>query len=90
MIVCGMLVRAHPDHVAAVRERLARLDGVEVRATSDDGRLVVTVEGTDPERVEGIVLEIDRLPGVLAASLVYHHFEPDDAAPEDTYEAHTA
>jgi nitrate reductase NapD len=90
MIVCGVLVRAHPDDVPTVRERLARLEGVEIHAATDDGRLVVTVEGTDPEAVGNVVLETHRLPGVLAASLVYHHFEPDDAAREDKHEAVTA
>ncbi len=90
MIVCGMLVRAHPDDVPMVRERLARFEGVEIHAATDDGRLVVTVEGSDPERVVDIVLETHRLPGVLAASLVFHHFEPDDGAREGVDEAVTA
>ncbi|MEW6690749.1 MAG: chaperone NapD, partial [Pseudomonadota bacterium] len=42
--ISGVVLRARPENVAAVRESLAALPGVEVHAASEDGRIVVTLE----------------------------------------------
>jgi nitrate reductase NapD len=78
MNVAGVLLQVHPDKLGRVRAALDRFPGVEVHMLTQDGRLIVTVE----EEGEGgdTVLALHRLEGVLAASISYHHFEPE---PED-------
>jgi nitrate reductase NapD len=39
--------------------------------------MIVTVEDTDDNSAGDTVLALHRLPGVLSAALVYHHFEPE-------------
>lgn len=79
MNICGVLVHANPAKLAAVTSALTALDGVEIHQTADGGRLVLTVEDTSGQRAFDTMTEIHRLDGVIAASLVYHHFEPADA-----------
>ncbi|MDP6567793.1 MAG: chaperone NapD [Alphaproteobacteria bacterium] len=76
--ICGVLVHARPEQVDAVRQRVETLPGTEVHTITDDGRLVVTVEEDETTNAGDTVLALHRLEGVLNASLVYHHFEPDE------------
>jgi len=72
MNICGVLVHTRPDESGQVSGVLAGIDGVEVHAVSDDGRLVVTVEEPGDTDMADRVLAFHRMPGVLSASLVYH------------------
>lgn len=75
MNICGVLVHAHPDRVAAVAAAVRDIPGGEVHRCEDDGRLVVTVEDTADCAAIDALSRIHALPGVVAAALVYHHFE---------------
>ncbi len=77
MNICGILVHARPGYAAAVRSRMDAMPGVEVHGETAEGRFVVTVEDLPGVDVGETVLALHRLPGVLTAALVYHHFEPD-------------
>nr|VFJ43825.1 MAG: periplasmic nitrate reductase chaperone NapD [Candidatus Kentron sp. DK]VFJ63074.1 MAG: periplasmic nitrate reductase chaperone NapD [Candidatus Kentron sp. DK] len=77
MDLCSILLHAHPDRLAAVEETLRQWQGVEVHATRPDGRMVVTVEGDDPERFGETVLTLRDVDGVIDASLVYHYHDDD-------------
>ena len=75
MNICGVLVHAAPDRAEDVVAAIRRIPGGEVHEFSENGRLVVTLEDTvDATAFDGLT-SIHRLPGVVAASLVYHHFE---------------
>lgn len=79
MHISGVLVHAKPEHLAAVLDGVSRIEGLEVHATGEDGKIVVTVENEN-EQASGQVFElINQLPGVLSATMIYHHFEPDSA-----------
>ncbi len=80
MNICGVLVHVVPAKVAAVAAALGKLNGVEVHQTTDDGRIVVTVEDTPQSTALDSMGDINRLDGIVATSLVYHHFESDPAA----------
>lgn len=83
MNVCGVLVHAIPTRMPVVIDALAMLDGVEVHQTADGGRIVVTVEDTEQRAAIDTLRDLNRLEGVVAASLIYHHFEPEDRVPTD-------
>jgi nitrate reductase NapD len=80
MNITGVIVRAWPEQVAAVRSQLILQPGVEVHAATEDGRLVVTVEDDDDSVLADRVLHFNDLPGVLSASMIYHHYESDQEA----------
>ena len=82
MNICGVLVQAEPSRQAEVLAALGQIAGVEVHAAGEGGRIVVTAEDTDGSPALNALERIHRLGGVIAASLVYHHFEPLDLEPD--------
>lgn len=78
MNICGVLVHAIPVRAGEVSHALSGLPGVEVHRHAEEGRIVVTVEDTADHLALDSLAEIHRLPGVVAASLVYHHFDAAD------------
>ena len=79
--VCGVLVHARPERVGDVRGVLAGMPGVEVHGVTDEGRMVITLENTDADsRLSEGLAEVNRIEGVLAASLVYEHSEQETEA----------
>lgn len=77
MNICGVLVHALPEKGKDVAAAISGLDGAELHQTVPDGRMIVTVEDTEDKSAGDTVLALHRLPGVLSAALVYHHFEPE-------------
>lgn len=77
MNICGVLVHALPEKGEDVAAAIAGLDGAELHQTVPDGRMIVTVEDTGDTTAGDTVLALHRLPGVLSAALVYHHFESE-------------
>jgi nitrate reductase NapD len=77
MDITSAIVRAAPHQREAVRARLAELPGLEIHAATPDGRFIVTIEGTPGCRAAERVLELHRLEGVLAATMVYQYSDED-------------
>ena len=90
MNIAGVLVHSRPEKVEQVVATLAELPGLELHHRTDDGRLVVTVEDTDTSLASEVLLDLHRQPGVLSATLVYHHFEPDSETPNSEDRPHEA
>ncbi|MBM5811908.1 MAG: glutamate synthase [Gammaproteobacteria bacterium] len=77
MHVAGVLVRTRPEDIDAVSSALRRLEGVEVHAATPDGRFIVTVEATESGHAAARFADLQLLPFVLSAALVYEHSETD-------------
>lgn len=77
MNISSVLVNARPEKVMQVQGDLCARAGVEVHAASAEGRLIVTIEAESDRAVADIFEQINRQPGVLSVSMVYHHFESD-------------
>jgi len=75
MNIAGVVVFAVPTSGEEVQANLATLSGVEVHAVSDEGKMVVTIEDQYESDLADTLLEMQKLNGVLSASLVYHHNE---------------
>lgn len=78
MNISGVLLHAFPENTEGVKQQLLEIPGVEVHAISDEGRLVVTVEEDDTGMMADTVMSLQNIPGVLSASMIYHHFEEDE------------
>jgi nitrate reductase NapD len=78
MNICGVLVHAHPDRATTVAAALTQIAGCELHGNADGGRLIVTLEDTQTTLALTGLEQIHRTPGVIAAALIYHHFEPDN------------
>jgi len=77
MNISSVLVNAMPQALDQVTAGLSSLAGVEVHATSAEGRLIVTIEADSDQAVASLFTQINQQAGVLSASMVYHQFEPD-------------
>ena len=75
IIMCGVLVYAIPGTSESLAQDLTAMPGTEVHHKTEDGRLIVTVESDSQRKAGDVLLQLQSLPGVASASLVYHHFE---------------
>jgi nitrate reductase NapD len=78
MNVCGVLVHAQPDKIDSVEAGLVAIPGVETHGRADRGRIIVTVEDCEELSAADALGQINALPGVVAAALVYQEFDPDN------------
>ena len=69
--IASLVVHAAPARLAVVEQTLRELPGCCLHASSPAGKLVVTLEQPSAEAMTDAVLAIQRLAGVLSASLVY-------------------
>jgi len=77
MNIAGVIVFAKPESNSKIelQARLNALQGVEVHAMSDEGKIVVTIENERESGLADSLMEMQNLKGVLSASMVYHHNE---------------
>lgn len=80
--ISSVILGVSPEGTDQVRKQLLALKGVEVHAVADDGRMIVSIESAAEDDTVGTFEAIRQTPGVLSASLVYHHYEtePDEEA----------
>jgi nitrate reductase NapD len=74
--ISSLVVHSHPDRVQSIIEGIGILEGAEVHGGADTGKLIVTLETDTESQVVERINAIQLLEGVLAATLVFHHFEP--------------
>ena len=77
MNITGVIVRAWPEHIEAVRAQLLNQPGVEIHAVTDDGRLIVTVEDANDSQLADRIMSFNDMQGVLSAAMIYHHYDSD-------------
>jgi len=77
MHISSLIVHARSGADARFRAHLAALDGVELHAVADDGRMIVTVECADDAAIRNTYEAIEHLDGVLSVAMVYHQVESD-------------
>ena len=76
--IASLLVQARPERLATAVPALNRLRGVEVHRSDPRGKVVVTVEAPSDRRLLAAIAEIEAVPGVVTANLVYHEIEGAD------------
>lgn len=82
MSISGIVIHVQPDTALAMCERITAIDGVEVHAVTDEGRLVVTVDQPDDRKAADTFSDLQSMEGILNTSLVYNYFEQDPAEKE--------
>lgn len=76
--ICGVAVYLAPDAGADLTARIMALPGVELHATSGAQRLAATIVDTPSSMAIDQIAAIHRLPGVIAASLIFHAVDERD------------
>ena len=74
--ISSLVVHSRPDRVQSIIEGLGAIEGAEVHGGAETGKLIVTLETQTENQVVERINAIQLLDGVLAATLVFHHFEP--------------
>ena len=69
--ICGVLVHARTENTQQVKARLEDISGVEVHSSTENGRLIVTVESDTRQQVADTISSLHEVEGVLSASMVY-------------------
>ena len=69
--ISSALVHVRPERMDEVARAIAALDGADLHFT-EAGKIIVTLEAASSGATADRLAAISRLPGVLAATLVYH------------------
>lgn len=70
--IASLVVLARPQLLEAVKANLRLLEGLELHQESTAGKLVVVLETADEHQILQRIEQINNLPGVLNAALIYH------------------
>ena len=74
--ISSLVVHGLPDRIPYIARSIGFLDGAEIHGGEEAGKLIVTLETETESQVVERINAIQLLDGVLAATLVFHHFEP--------------
>ncbi len=77
--VSSLVVLTQPSLRHQLADEIATLEGAEIHAVSDEGKLVVTLEGPSQRPIMEAIDAINAMPGVLSAALIYHQFDELEA-----------
>jgi len=80
--IASLVVRCRPERMMALKHAILALPGAEVPAEDASGKLVVTLEAASERTIRQQLDTIHALSGVVSATLVAHHAEPQGAAEE--------
>lgn len=69
--ICGVVIHAAANKKETIENTLAQTEGVEVHASTEQGKLVVTVESEDNFYVADTIESFKDIDGVLTASMIY-------------------
>ena len=86
--IASLLLHLAQQHAESVAARVLEL-GCEVHGPVINGKMIVTLESEDEQVIGECLTALQLLPGVYAATLVFHHVETlvpdaDTAATEDS------
>ena len=70
--IASLLVHCRPELIEAVKQNLALLPGLELHQESAAGKVVVVLEAEHESQILSTIDQIQQLPGVLNAALIYH------------------
>ena len=76
--IASLILHCRPERLPAVKANLALLDGLEIYQESPQGKLILVLEAEREEQILDTLGQLQNLPGVLNAVLVYHEILHDD------------
>jgi periplasmic nitrate reductase NapD len=75
--ISSLVVHVRPDRFAALRAEIAQLEGAEVHAGTEDGKLVVVLQTRSETETMARIAAINDMPGTITTSLIYHEIDED-------------
>jgi len=68
----SLVVMVRPDKMRQAQASINEIEGGEIHAQSEQGKMVVTLEAENNSELVERIDQVQHLPNVLSASLVYH------------------
>lgn len=75
--ISSLVVHALPEHLETVKSKITAFEGAEIYGDSPEGKIVIVLETRNQGFVTDIIDQINLLPNVLSAVLVYHQIDTD-------------
>ena len=75
MTICSLVVQTRPEYLDAVNESLNSMNGVEVHAQNEYGKMVISIDHPSREYCSKVMTEMTYINGVMSTSLVYEYQE---------------
>ena len=75
MNISSAIVYAKSEHDQALRILLSQVPGVEVHASTDDGKMIITIETESDRTAVNIYEDIERMEGVLSVAMIFQQTE---------------
>ena len=73
--IASLVVQCLPEHLETTSSRIESLPATEIPARDEGGKLVVLLEMESEADLLGRITEIEKMPGVINASLAYHEID---------------
>lgn len=73
--IASLVVHCRPERMAEVAKAINALPAASVPERDPQGKLVVLLEAGGEKQLVDSVSEIERLPGVIGAGLVFHQID---------------
>ncbi len=81
--ITSLIIRTNPPAFVSVCQALVAINGLEVHGQQPEiGKLVVLLERPTMREIQDILTDINNISGVLNASMVYQHAEPNTSLNE--------
>jgi len=79
LTICSLVIQTKPQHLSSVNASLNAMQGVEIHAQGENGKMVVTVDHPSREYCGDIMTKMSQISGVMSSSLVFEYQEDLDA-----------
>ena len=73
--ISSAIVYARPGTDAVLRERLTQVQGVEVHAASEDGKIIVTIDAENDRAAIDVYEALGRIDDVLNIAMIFQQTE---------------
>lgn len=77
MPIGGFIVNCQAQSLTDTEARLKQMEGVDVYAHDEKGRIVTVIDSPDSNQLEQRVAEIEQLPQVMHVGAAYMHMEDE-------------
>jgi len=81
--LCSAIVHTRPENAVRVQADLEAFEGVEVHGGVEQGKLIVTVEGTEDDALADTLARFSDVKGVVNTVMIYHFCGEDEAYNEE-------
>jgi nitrate reductase NapD len=78
MTICSLIIHSKPEKSAMVSVTLKKVDGVEIHAITDEGKMVVSIDHPDRTHCSDSIMQMHNVDGVMNVALIYEYHEESE------------